>query len=62
MRAVPDGRCRIARGDSIRCAKRQGAASIRTNNDSQNAPMLAINRKFGYRPEPGFYRLKATLA
>ena len=47
---------------SIRCARRHGAAYIRTNNDSQNAPMLAINRKFGYRPEPGFYRLKAILA
>lgn len=47
---------------SIRCAKRHGAAYIRTNNDSQNAPMLTVNRKFGYRPEPGFYRLKATLS
>ena len=42
---------------SIRCARRHGAAYIRTNNDSQNAPMLAVNRKFGYRPQPGFYRL-----
>jgi GNAT superfamily N-acetyltransferase len=30
---------------------------LRTNNDSENAPMLAVNRKLGYRPEPGFYRL-----
>jgi GNAT superfamily N-acetyltransferase len=42
---------------AVRCAQRYGAAYIRTNNDSQNAPMLAINRKLGYRPEPGRYRL-----
>jgi hypothetical protein len=28
-----------------------------TDNDSQNAPMLAINRKLGYQPEPGICRL-----
>jgi hypothetical protein len=26
---------------------------IRTNNDLQNAPILAINRKLGYKAEPG---------
>lgn len=40
---------------AIDCAHRYGADSIRTNNDSENAPMLAINRKLGYQPEPGFY-------
>lgn len=30
-----------------------GAASIRTRYDSENAPMLAINRKLGYQQEPG---------
>jgi RimJ/RimL family protein N-acetyltransferase len=44
----------------IRYAKARGALSIRTDNDSQNAPMLAINRKLGYRPEPGIYRLIAS--
>jgi RimJ/RimL family protein N-acetyltransferase len=44
----------------IRYAKARGALTIRTDNDSQNAPMLAINRKLGYRPEPGIYRLIAT--
>jgi GNAT superfamily N-acetyltransferase len=34
-----------------------GAKTIRTSNDSQNAPMLAINTKFGYQREPGMYRL-----
>jgi GNAT superfamily N-acetyltransferase len=42
---------------AVRFAQRLGAAHIRTNNDSQNTPMLAINRKLGYRPEPGRYRL-----
>lgn len=46
---------------AIRAAKARGAAYIRTNNDSQNAPMLAINRALGYQPEPGYYRLLATL-
>lgn len=42
---------------AARCARRYGVAYIRTNNDSENAPMLAINRKLGYQPEPGFYRV-----
>lgn len=41
----------------VRYARRYGAAYIRTNNDSQNAPILAVNRKLGFRPEPGYYRL-----
>lgn len=41
----------------IRYAKDRGALAIRTGNDSQNAAMLAINRKLGYQPEPGVYRL-----
>lgn len=41
----------------IRCARRYGAAYIRTNNDSENAPMLAVNRKLGFQPEPGNYRV-----
>lgn len=42
---------------AIRCARKYSADYMRTNNDSQNAPMLAVNRKLGYRPEPGFYKL-----
>ena len=34
---------------------------IRTNNDSNNAPMLAVNRKLGYKSEPGLYRLLCEL-
>jgi GNAT superfamily N-acetyltransferase len=47
---------------AIAAARRHGAAYLRTNNDSENASMLAINRKLGYRPEPGYYRLLASLA
>lgn len=39
-------------------AKNNGAKYIRTHNNSKNAPMLAINRKLGYRPEPGVYEVR----
>jgi GNAT superfamily N-acetyltransferase len=42
---------------SIQAARNWGAAYIRANNDSNNGPMLAINRKLGYLPQPGVYRL-----
>jgi GNAT superfamily N-acetyltransferase len=42
-------------------AKRLGAPRIRTNNHSQNAPMLATNRRLGYVPEPGFFSLYKLL-
>ena len=47
---------------TVRLARRYGADYIRTNNDSDNAPMLAINRKLGYQPVPGLYWLTKTLA
>lgn len=43
---------------SIQFAQAYGADTIRTHNDSQNKPMLAINRKLGYRPRVGEYRLR----
>lgn len=42
---------------TIAYARQHNGQSIRTDNDSQNAPMLAINRKLGYVPQPGIYRL-----
>ena len=42
---------------SIRTAKSWGVDYIRTNNDSENGPILAINRKLGYAAEPGGYRM-----
>ncbi len=46
---------------TIRCARTYHARYLRTHNDSENAPMLAINRKLGYQPEPGFYRVVLDL-
>lgn len=46
---------------SIGYAKDCGADFIYTNNDSHNAPMLAINRKLGYKPQPGNYLLHKQL-
>ena len=41
---------------ATRYARLLGATFIRTNNDSQNAPILAINKKMGYTPEPGWFK------
>lgn len=46
---------------AIEYALSRGATSIRTRNDSANAPMLAINYKLGFQPEPGYYRLVCRL-
>lgn len=46
---------------SVEVARRYGAPHMRTNNDSANGPMLAVNRKMGYRPEPGLYRVRKQL-
>ncbi len=42
---------------AIRYALGNGAGTISTDNDSLNVPMLAINKKLGYRPQPGKYSL-----
>lgn len=47
---------------SIRAAQKWGAPLMRTNNDSQNGPMLAVNRKLGYVPQPGNYKMKRSVA
>ena len=46
---------------TILLARKEGMRYIRTHNDSKNAPMLAVNRKLGYQPEPGIYRLLCAL-
>jgi len=46
---------------AIRYARSQGARTIGTHNDSMNGPMLALNRKLGYVPEPGRYTLKKSI-
>jgi GNAT superfamily N-acetyltransferase len=45
----------------VRLARKFGALTMRTNNDSQNGPMLAVNRKMGYRPEPGLHFLRKKM-
>ncbi|MXW04734.1 MAG: GNAT family N-acetyltransferase [Gemmatimonadetes bacterium] len=47
---------------AIRYARSQGARSLSTHNDSTNSPMLVLNRKLGYVPEPGRYTLRKTMA
>lgn len=42
---------------AARYARQHGALTIRTDNDSLNAPILAINRKMGYQHQPGTYFL-----
>ena len=39
--------------EALRLAKDRGVPFVRTNNDLANAPMLAINKKLGFRPRPG---------
>jgi GNAT superfamily N-acetyltransferase len=46
---------------AILLAKQLNADYIRTDNDSTNKPILWINRKLGYEPLRGSYRLLATL-
>ncbi|MBB3155977.1 GNAT superfamily N-acetyltransferase [Paenibacillus endophyticus] len=46
---------------AIELALEHGASYIRTDNDSLNVPILSINRKLGYVPLRGSYRLLAPL-
>lgn len=47
---------------AIRYALAHGMQRMRTDNDSLNDPMLAINRKLGYVPEPGKYFIRTRLS
>ncbi|MDX1416744.1 MAG: GNAT family N-acetyltransferase [Candidatus Promineifilaceae bacterium] len=42
---------------ALRYAQSYGAQTVIAHNDSQNKAMLAINRKLGYRSQPGDYRM-----
>jgi GNAT superfamily N-acetyltransferase len=44
----------------FRYARQQGAVYIRTNNDSLNPAILALNRKLGYQPQAGKYKLESV--
>lgn len=37
--------------------RKQGSRLLKTNNHEGNEPMLAISRKFGFKPQPGWYEL-----
>ncbi|WP_228981974.1 GNAT family N-acetyltransferase [Streptomyces sp. DH12] len=43
------GLATLAKADSLRRARAAGFRSAYTSNDSTNAPMLAVNRRLGYR-------------
>jgi len=45
---------------AIRYARLNGAEYIRTNNDSLNPAILALNTKLGYQPQPGKLILKCA--
>jgi GNAT superfamily N-acetyltransferase len=61
----PDYRGRkIARALKVlaaRYARRNGAARLETDNNTINAPILAINRRMGYQPLPGKFWLVRQL-
>lgn len=46
---------------TILLAKKEGVHYIRAHNDSKNRSMLSVNRKLGYKPEPGYYQLLCVL-
>ncbi|WP_030907819.1 GNAT family N-acetyltransferase [Streptomyces sp. NRRL F-5126] len=43
------GLARLAKTDSLRRARAAGFTDAHTGNDAENAPMLAVNRRLGYR-------------
>lgn len=45
---------------ALEYARDKGVPYVRTNNHSANERMLAVNRKFGYVPAPGFYTIAKT--
>ncbi|TJZ43470.1 GNAT family N-acetyltransferase [Streptomyces piniterrae] len=50
------GLARLAKTDSLRRARDAGCTEAFTGNDADNAPMLAINHAFGYRPAGAEWR------
>ncbi|WP_102125716.1 GNAT family N-acetyltransferase [Deinococcus planocerae] len=45
----------------VREARRRGVRLLETGNDSRNAPILRVNRRFGYVPLPGWFTVEAPL-
>lgn len=48
--------------EAIERAQAAGLQTMRTNNHSQNAPMLAVNRRLGFVPQAGKYELHSLFA
>lgn len=46
---------------STEIARSMGATRMGTNNLSINAPILAVNRKMGYEPQPGIWLMRKPL-
>ncbi|MCU0611496.1 MAG: GNAT family N-acetyltransferase [Candidatus Eisenbacteria bacterium] len=46
---------------AIRYAREHGARVLYTSNASNNAAMVALNRKLGYQPQPGKYLLAKSV-
>lgn len=46
---------------ALEYARSIGAEAIYTSNHSVNAPMLAVNRKLGYLPEPGTFQMTKSI-
>ena len=47
---------------AIEYAQNNNGKYIRTNNDSNNASMLAVNKKLGYEAKSGFFSLVKNVA
>jgi DNA-binding transcriptional MerR regulator len=46
---------------AARYARQNGASRLQTDSNLRKAPILAINRKMGYKPQPGKYTLVCEL-
>jgi GNAT superfamily N-acetyltransferase len=55
------GLATLAKIASTRAAQTAGLESITTDNDVENAPMVAINAKLGFRPGPELVQLTRVL-
>lgn len=56
------GIARALKATQIGYAKRQGYRKLQTQNEERNAPIRALNRRFGYVLEPGHVTMRGPLA